>query len=122
MQISKTLMAGMLAVIPTFGHAGYANAVSVTASGDGSFTVQSNVGSDTSVYWCGAAEYVDRQRQGARQGRIYVLAANSQGVRFALTPPAEGAVSSITNSVRMTGNSLSVVQARQHCYDKNITE
>ena len=122
MQMFKALIVGALAITPTLGQAGYANAVDVTASGDGSFTVRSNVGADTSVYWCGAAEYVDRQQQGARQGRIYVLAAPADGIRFALTPPSEGVVVSVSNSVRVPGNSLSVALARQHCYDKNITE
>lgn len=122
MQVFKTLIVGALAFAPSLGQAGYANSVGVTVSGDGSFTVQSNVGTDTSVYWCGAAEYVDRQRQGARQGRIYVIAATADGVRFALTPPAGGAIESVSNSVRIPGNSLSVALARQHCYDKNITE
>ncbi|MEX0284046.1 MAG: hypothetical protein AB3N23_05495 [Paracoccaceae bacterium] len=102
--------------------AGYTNAFDITLRGNGFFDVKSNVGPDTSIFWCGAGQSVRSSSQ-----RIYIWQGRSgQGrdsfVRFGLTPPASGAVVAASISVDLVGNSLTAAQARQYCLDKTIPD
>lgn len=127
MTFTLALVALTLAGGTKAAQAGYANAYSVTPLPAGGFQITANISPGASSFWCGAATYAQSRLSQAATQRIYVTAArrthgDGSVVGFALTPPESGAVQSVSHSVDLVGNNLSVTQARQYCYDKTITD
>lgn len=86
--------------------------------------------SENAIYWCGAATYAASSKLVAGTGRIYVLSGpgpsaarpGRMSVRFGIEPPPGAAqVSSMTTSVDIVGNSLTLAEARQTCNERNAS-
>lgn len=125
--LSMTLTVALCVGTASAALAGYANAFSIAPLSGDRFQVRANISPGTSTFWCGAASYAGQQLSLPGTQRLYVTDArstHSEGsvVSFGLTPPTSGAVQSVSNSVDLVGNNLSVTQARQHCYDKTIKD
>lgn len=127
--IKAVLLAGLM--VP--GHmasAGYANNFKVYPIAANVFEVVVKNGRAPGDYWCGAGDYVISQLSGSSSDRIFVwrgrgASAAEPGktsVQFSLTPPQQGQVKSVSNTVDLVGNALSSSQAQAYCYDKTIRD
>ncbi|KUJ73615.1 hypothetical protein AVO45_13505 [Ruegeria marisrubri] len=86
--------------------------------------------SENAIYWCGAGDYaLTRLKKPANQ-RLYVWkgpsASTAQPGERAVTfgferPPGAAEVSTLTNDVKLIGNSLSVAQAKKTCDERTAS-
>ncbi len=102
------------------------NSLPVNAVSTAEFEVVARGGTGSKAYWCAAAEYATSQGAKANT-RLYVVegpgpSASTPGrtaVRFTTDPGAAGVTPvnpSLVLSVSVVGDNLSVVSARQYCY------
>jgi len=86
--------------------------------------------SENAIYWCGAATFVASNKLARGTGQIYVWQGPAPSaarpgrtsVRFGVeAPPGAGKVDSLTTSVEIVGNSLTVAEARQTCNERNAS-
>ncbi|MEX0340919.1 MAG: hypothetical protein AB3N11_17995 [Arenibacterium sp.] len=100
--------------------ADYARATDIIPFSNDVFDVSSNVGAESSIFWCGAGTHLRGKVPNSQ--RVYVVKGpRFRTVRFSLTPPEDATVP-LSTSVAIVGNSLSVVQAAEHCTNKNIKD
>lgn len=86
--------------------------------------------SEDSIYWCGAAQFVQTELSGKRPKRIYVWQGPSasaskpgeKSVKFGFAPPENaGDAPGFSNSVNYVGNSMSFAQASQTCNERSAS-
>lgn len=127
--IKAAILAGLM-VPGHMAQAGYANNFNIYTLAPDVFEVVVKSGRAPGDYWCGAGSYVISQLSRPSNERIYVwrgrgASAGEPGktsVQFSLTPPAQGGVNSVSNTVDLVGNTLSSAQARAYCYDRTIKD
>ena len=116
------LLASAVSLMPATLSAGYSNAFVATAISPEAFEIVSRFSPGSASYWCGAAQYAVLEGKPANAS-IYVLKGREdRRVTFGFESPTKTPVNSPSISVELVGNSLSVVQAEQYCYDRNIKD
>ncbi|MEX0286614.1 MAG: hypothetical protein AB3N23_18555 [Paracoccaceae bacterium] len=125
--LALVLAAGFAVSMLQPAQAGNESRYEAFALNDGTFEVVAEF-TENAIYWCGASLFARTRLGQATTQRIYVLQPPGpsrakpgyRAVRFGLAPPAGAEnVSSLTNSVGIVGNSLSVAQAYGGCSERS---
>jgi hypothetical protein len=116
----RLTLAGLLALIPTWGMSWWAFPVSETV-----WEVIADVGTSAADFWCGAGDYAQRVMGVPAASRIYIWkpvgpSVNVPGrkaVQFSMSPPP-GADTSVGYSltVKRAGDNLARHAAVQYCF------
>lgn len=123
---AATAFTALIACQTTTGGAFYAqNQLRGHATGPDSFEIISRAGAFNVDYWCAAADYVRRVYGQQGSVPIYVTQAESPAIsedparwtsiKFAMSPPASGALGPSTTISLIPGQSLSQSTARSYC-------
>lgn len=110
------------------GWAGTSSPSEVAEVSGGLYEVTPRKSRATSDFWCAIGTYAVRQLGKPVGQEIYVWRGRGPGaggrssVRFGFAPPPGGAVASASLSVDTVGNSLSVAQAQQTCFDRLVND
>ncbi|WP_425043905.1 hypothetical protein [Primorskyibacter sp. S87] len=125
MGLTLALSSAPLSALATYG-----SRHDTTQLPNGIIEVISLKGPSAADYWCGAGQYAGAILGKPASTRIFVWrgrgpssgGSTRPSVQFSLDPPPGGAVESMSNSVEIVGNQLSIAQAQNYCDERAVND